>query len=569
MNEGSNKNDHDKNDLSIDSTKVKYIIPPGLHKAFEEFVVHCEIAQDQPMIIVGGTGVGKSMFLDVFKKIYEERCKEKKKKPNVVWANCAHFGTDYNDSSLARSELFGYVEGAFTGAKKGGMEGLIQKANKGLLILEEIGELPRPVQAMLLRFIETGEYNKVGDPETKVAEVQVIGATNNEKDLREDFRHRFIPFYVPALHERRKDVLYYIAYKFPELIQTLNSSEILALLTYHWPGNVREVDRTARVMLRKTLVSDKSYIRGKGREGGNVYNRLSENQIKSVNSNQVLEIMDWASSWGGDEFLESHLEEYGLDLSLPGTHNIFPFRDLDGPTVINLISTHDIEDETKALLARFELKNVSKIKEFDRAYEGFLAFCGLFGQNASKDKNILSDLKNGETYSLTWGWHDRPFSDLKDGLNDSLSNGKQYYRCAKSVQIGNVLAWRMHFHRDIKSEYFENNLSELKNVIPEEAYEFWSRLGEQVNSDILKDSRHELENQKNPDKQPHGENGQNCIDVSEMTEAQLLKKYYEIRLRITGGNVKKAARQADVPNTTLRDRLDKLGVPFRREDKNI
>ena len=66
---------------SKDSKKVKYIIPPGLHKAFEEFVVHCEIAQTQPMMVVGGTGVGKSMFLDVFKKLYEESCKKKEKNP--------------------------------------------------------------------------------------------------------------------------------------------------------------------------------------------------------------------------------------------------------------------------------------------------------------------------------------------------------------------------------------------------------------------------------------------------------------------------------------------------------
>ena len=113
-------------------------------------------------MVVGDTGVGKSMFLEIFKKFYEERCKKKENKPNVVWANCAHFGTDRNESSLARSELFGYVDGAFTGAKKGGMAGFIQRADKGLLILEEIGELPRPVQAMLLRFIETGEYSRSG-----------------------------------------------------------------------------------------------------------------------------------------------------------------------------------------------------------------------------------------------------------------------------------------------------------------------------------------------------------------------------------------------------------------------
>ena len=81
INEDSNKKDHQKNDRSIDSTKVKYIIPPGLNYTVNEFIAHCEVGGNQPIMVIGDTGVGKSMFLEIYKKFYEERCKKKEKNP--------------------------------------------------------------------------------------------------------------------------------------------------------------------------------------------------------------------------------------------------------------------------------------------------------------------------------------------------------------------------------------------------------------------------------------------------------------------------------------------------------
>lgn len=248
MNEDSNKKEHQNNDLSIDLKKAKYIIPPGLNYTVNKFIAHCKVSGNQPVMVIGDTGVGKSMFLEIYKNFYRERCKNRRKKPKVVWANCAYFGDYYSDFNMTKSELFGHVKGAFTGANKD-KQGLVEIANKGLLILEEIGELPKQVQAMLLTFVETGKYRKVGSTELRSSEVQLIGATNNVGDLRKDFRYRFFPFYIPSLHERREDVLYYIGAEFPELINTLNSSEILALLAYHWPGNVRDIHRVWNRML--------------------------------------------------------------------------------------------------------------------------------------------------------------------------------------------------------------------------------------------------------------------------------------------------------------------------------
>ena len=114
---------------------------------------------------------------------------------------------------------------------------------------------------MLLTFIETGKYRKIGSAENQIAKVQVVGTTNNEDALRDNFRFRFIPFYIPPLHERRQDILYYISAKSPDLINKLNSSEVLTLLAYHWPGNVREIDRVASLMLRSKVVSGKPYFK--------------------------------------------------------------------------------------------------------------------------------------------------------------------------------------------------------------------------------------------------------------------------------------------------------------------
>ena len=127
-------------------------------------------------------------------------------KPIIGWANCAHFGNKSSDPNIARSELFGQKKGI--GNVREDIKGMVDIVDGGALILEEIGELPLEVQAMLLTFIETGEYRAVGGKkETKHADVRIIGATNREETLRrEDFKYRFFPFYLPSLNDRRGDV---------------------------------------------------------------------------------------------------------------------------------------------------------------------------------------------------------------------------------------------------------------------------------------------------------------------------------------------------------------------------
>ena len=224
-----------------------YVIPPGLDLTVLDFVGHYKAADGQPALIEGPTGVGKTMFIDIFKILFRE---EHGDEPPIVTLNCSHFSGD-----LARSELFGYVKGAFTGAEKG-KPGLIDAANGGLLILEEIGDLPKKTQAKLLTFIETKEYYRVGGVEPVKADVQILGATNQPDKLRPDFRYRFFRFSIPPLYQRREDILYYLDAKFPDLLQRMVPYEVLALIAHNWPGNVREIDTLGRTLNRDKYVEE-------------------------------------------------------------------------------------------------------------------------------------------------------------------------------------------------------------------------------------------------------------------------------------------------------------------------
>ena len=231
-------------------TKYKFIVTPGLAEDFIKFLNHCRAAEDAPIMIVGPTGVGKSLFLHTYKRFFENEQKSKgNSKPIVAWANCAHFGGVHSDPNIARAELFGQKKGSSSGAAVD-RAGLVDVANNGALILEEIGELPKEVQSMLLTFIESGEYREVGGTQTKHANIRIVGATNHEDELREDFKYRFFPFYLPELNRRRSDVLYYLSYLHSNLLSTLTKNEVLKILAYNWPGNVREIDRVARLLYR-------------------------------------------------------------------------------------------------------------------------------------------------------------------------------------------------------------------------------------------------------------------------------------------------------------------------------
>ncbi|MCU0614013.1 MAG: sigma-54 factor interaction domain-containing protein [Desulfobacterales bacterium] len=133
------------------------VVPPGLRDAVRDFEAHWAVSDNEPIMVLGATGVGKSLFLHLSRQFFNEQHAGSKKQPPIVEANCGHFSGKHSDLNMTRSELFGHVKGSSSVANKDKV-GLVELADGGLLILEEIGELSLEAQSMLLTFIETGDY---------------------------------------------------------------------------------------------------------------------------------------------------------------------------------------------------------------------------------------------------------------------------------------------------------------------------------------------------------------------------------------------------------------------------
>ncbi len=197
---------------------------------------------DAPILLEGESGTGKELFAQAIHN-YSRRSKGP-----FVPINCAALSEE-----LLESELFGYVEGAFTGAKKGGKLGLFEVANNGTIFLDEISEMPLLLQSKLLRVLQEKEIIRVGGTQLIPVNVRVIAATNgNLLQMMEEGKFRMDLFYristfqlrLPPLRERMNDLETLMSF----LIEKKNYdisiiSDLMNLLkNYDWPGNVREVE---------------------------------------------------------------------------------------------------------------------------------------------------------------------------------------------------------------------------------------------------------------------------------------------------------------------------------------
>ncbi|MDR6213762.1 nitric oxide reductase transcriptional regulator NorR [Paracidovorax wautersii] len=203
-------------------------------------------ASELPVLLLGETGVGKELFAHLLHQRSGRRARP------LVHVNCAAL-----PESLAESELFGHVRGAFSGAVAD-RAGRVEAADGGTLFLDEVGELPLPVQAKLLRTLQNGEIQRLGADRPRRVDVRVVAATNRQLReqvasgaFRADLYHRLsvYPVPIPPLRERGDDVLL-LAGRFLELNRArlgLRSLRLApdaqaALRRYAWPGNVRELE---------------------------------------------------------------------------------------------------------------------------------------------------------------------------------------------------------------------------------------------------------------------------------------------------------------------------------------
>lgn len=222
-----------------------------------EMVKKAAKSPDTPVLILGDTGTGKELIANAI------HYRSPNFKKEFVEINCAAFPKD-----LFESELFGYEKGAFSGANPAGKKGLVEQAENGTLFLDEIGELNPELQTKLLRFLESGEYYKVGSTKKKHAEIRVISATNQdlqqriEQNLfRRDLYYRLavVKVILPSLNKRVDDIIpiarYYLfkyAKKFGKVFERISHDAEKALKEYQWSGNVRELKN---IIERSVLIS--------------------------------------------------------------------------------------------------------------------------------------------------------------------------------------------------------------------------------------------------------------------------------------------------------------------------
>ncbi|RJR48835.1 MAG: AAA family ATPase [Desulfobacteraceae bacterium] len=201
---------------------------------------------DATVLILGETGTGKELFARAI-----HHASSRKDRP-MVKVNCAAL-----PSNLIESELFGHVRGAFTGAHCT-QAGRFELANMGTLFLDEIAELPLELQPKLLRVIQEGEFERLGNPHSMKVDVRIIAATNRDLErevqngrFRKDlwFRLNVFPVTVPPLRERTEDVPVLVNWfvrkfnrKHAKSIKRVSRSTMTALEKYSWPGNVRELE---------------------------------------------------------------------------------------------------------------------------------------------------------------------------------------------------------------------------------------------------------------------------------------------------------------------------------------
>ncbi|HKZ45958.1 MAG TPA: sigma-54 dependent transcriptional regulator [Thermodesulfobacteriota bacterium] len=203
-------------------------------------------AIDSPVLLLGETGVGKEVIANLIHDI------SPRKNGPFIKINCGAI-----PETLVDSELFGHEKGAFTGAFTQS-RGRFERAHKGTILLDEIGELPLSAQVRLLRVLQTKEIERVGGSTSIPVDVRIMSATHrNLEDMvragkfREDlwFRLNVFPIMIPPLRQRKEDipdlVRYFVEWKSKELkvkaVRPFSPRDIKRLMEYHWPGNVREL----------------------------------------------------------------------------------------------------------------------------------------------------------------------------------------------------------------------------------------------------------------------------------------------------------------------------------------
>ena len=233
----------------------------GKNKRFMKTIDYAKkIAESKSTVLITGeSGTGKEVFAQAIHN-YGERCDEP-----FIAVNCGAI-----PRALVESELFGYEDGAFTGAKKGGNAGKFEIADGGTIFLDEIGEMPTDMQIKLLRVISESTITRICSSKQIPIDVRIMAATN--KDLKHEiekgnfrkdlyYRLNVMPLYLPPIRERRDDILQLVNYYMKKTSKRLNKrivdipeAYMKYLMEYDWPGNVRELENVIELIVNSEAI---------------------------------------------------------------------------------------------------------------------------------------------------------------------------------------------------------------------------------------------------------------------------------------------------------------------------
>ncbi|WP_456274102.1 sigma 54-interacting transcriptional regulator [Bacillus sp. AK031] len=244
-------NELDRARRIIRTLEAKYTFDDiiGMSEEMKLAIEQAKLGAKTPATVLlrGESGTGKELFAHAIHNASDRKYNK------FIRVNCAAIS-----ENLLESELFGYEEGAFSGAKRGGKKGLFEEANNGSIFLDEIGELKADTQAKLLRVLQESEIVRVGGTKSVSINVRVIAATNVNLEkaiangtFREDLYYRLnrMPIQIPPLRTRKTDIpflcevlIHKINQDYGRNVEGIKPTVMDRLMSYHWPGNVRELE---------------------------------------------------------------------------------------------------------------------------------------------------------------------------------------------------------------------------------------------------------------------------------------------------------------------------------------
>ena len=516
--------------MTTEMESKNWIYPPKLKIIKEEFISLTELAIQEddktPLMICGDTGSGKSAFIEIFKQHF---LKNKKK------AEIAHLNIATIPEKLIESTLFGLEKGSFTDATVS-KKGIVDVAD--LLILEEIGELPSFIQAKLLTFIEDGIAYPVGanKPRPNTRRLPIVATTNKQqKDIRPDFYARFYKFNVPALHQRRTDVLHYFQFFAPETFQELRPWEIMSLVCYHWPGNVREIMTLAKeiklAIKRRPTFHDEIILTDTDdnarRSGQITYEEMLERAragdwkpdfvknaekekkklLKKIKEAKLSLKPCWSDFHDAMRSTTTNLEDkctsFRRSLELNGVDVVF---------LEKALNTYGLGLDYRS--QKTPLKDSDPENFSEHIQEGLTFFCSLFCKDQLSPRDLLSDRTDNRPIHIPYGprWPDLNQKKLRKLATD----------CLRYIGI------------------------RLKGELPDPEAgiaAFFEAIG-----------------MHNPDPIPAPETKDAGEEKTLQTRDECLRSYYTGLLNYTGGNVSEATRISGDDKRTMYKYLKKYGL---------